>query len=187
MGHRVKKKVLISDAHSTWSPTGWDLGASRGSLIYLNILLIMVSGHTSSSQGSLEEAANVDSGGHRWNGKRKEEIGKGVIPLGTPKTSGSSLCGVIVYSHWTLKPVDIWITQLLQRTHVGSLLWNTSWTREPIVGKVCLRMCRFFFWLRFPPKWSKSKNFQMSILQAIIILSHSHCSVLKPHLVCFND
>lgn len=97
MGHRVKKKILISDAHSTWSPTAWDLGASRGSIIYLNIgvFLIMVNGHTSSSQGALEEAANVDSGGHRWNRKRKQEIGKEVIPLGTPKTSGTSLCGVI--------------------------------------------------------------------------------------------
>lgn len=83
-GAQSKKKVMISDAHSTWSPTGWDLGASRGSIIYLNVsvLFLMVSGHTSSSQGALEEVANVDSGGHRWSGKRNQEIGRGFHTFG---------------------------------------------------------------------------------------------------------
>lgn len=62
MGHMVEKKVRISDAHRTWSPKGWGVGASRGSITFLNVgvLLLMVSGHRSSSEGALEEAANMD-------------------------------------------------------------------------------------------------------------------------------
>lgn len=62
MRHREEKKALIPDAPGNWSPEGWDLGTSRGRITYLDIdiLLIMVSGHSSLSQGALQEAANMD-------------------------------------------------------------------------------------------------------------------------------
>lgn len=62
MGHRVEETILIPDAHSTWSPKDWDLGASRSSMTYVNteIFLIMACVHSSLSQGALEEAAIVE-------------------------------------------------------------------------------------------------------------------------------